>query len=137
MKSYITLLTLVLFIDIAYSQETESLIKMSIFFGGGSSYVDDEQRLELKEFIENLENLEQYKIVLYSHTDNIGSKEYNERLSNMRSTAVLKEILITGVPEEKTEVKDFGLTNPLYMNNSANGRIMNRRVDVILIPIVL
>ncbi len=119
------------------AQDNDSLIKKSIYFGGGSYYIDEQQQLELKEFIETLDNLEQYKIVLFSHTDNIGGKEYNQWLSNMRSIAVLKEILANGIPEEKTETKNFGLNNPLYTNTSNNGRIMNRRVDVILVPIIM
>ncbi len=121
-----------------YAQEDSEteLVKKSIFFGGGSYYIDELQQEELKTFIQSVENLENYEIVIFSHTDNIGGKEFNQWLSQMRSESVLYELLEIGVPEELTEIKDFGLTNPLYTNSTTGGKIMNRRVDVILVPIV-
>lgn len=120
----------------AQENATNELIKQSIYFGGGSYYIDELQQEELKTFIEGIENLEIFEIVIFSHTDNIGGKEFNEWLSQMRSEAVLYELLQIGVPEELMEIKDYGLTNPLYTNTTSSGRIMNRRVDVILVPIV-
>ncbi|MEQ9168296.1 MAG: OmpA family protein [Fulvivirga sp.] len=135
-----SLLFTVLFISFlsapAFSQETDSLIRKSIFFGGGSYYVDEYQSIELQDFILNVEKLENYEIVLFSHTDNIGGKEYNEWLSFMRSTAVQDKLIEIGIAEEMMEIKNFGMNNPLYRNSSYNGRHMNRRVDVILVPIV-
>ncbi|MEQ8241851.1 OmpA family protein [Fulvivirga sp.] len=135
-----SLLSTLLFITLlsapALSQKTDSLIRKSIFFGGGSYYVDEYQSIELQDFILNVEKLENYEIVLFSHTDNIGGKEYNEWLSFMRSTAVQDKLIEIGIAEEMMEIKNFGMNNPLYRNSSYNGRHMNRRVDVILVPIV-
>ncbi|MTI39340.1 OmpA family protein [Fulvivirga lutimaris] len=135
-----SLLSTLLFITFlsapAFSQETDSLIRKSIFFGGGSYYIDEYQSLELQDFILNVEKLENYEIVLFSHTDNIGGKEYNEWLSFMRSTAVQDKLIEIGIAEELMEIKNFGMNNPLYRNSSYKGRHMNRRVDVILVPIV-
>lgn len=130
-----TVLFIVSFVP-ALSQETDSLIRKSVFFGGGSYYVDDYQSIELQDFIQNVEKLENYEIVLFSHTDNIGGKEYNEWLSFMRSHAVQDKLIEIGIAEEMMEIKNFGMNNPLYRNSSYNGRHMNRRVDVILVPIV-
>lgn len=114
----------------------DSLIVKSIYFGGGSFYIDDIQVLEIKEFIESVENLEYYEVVIFSHTDNIGGKEYNEWLSKMRSLSVYQELLNINVPKELMEIKDLGYSNPLYTNRSHGGRRMNRRVDIILSPVV-
>jgi flagellar motor protein MotB len=40
------------------------------------------------------------------------------------------------IPEKIISVKDWGLDNPVYENDSWRGRIMNRRVDIIIHPIV-
>lgn len=120
----------------AQKNDSDELIKQSIYFGGGSYYVDEQQQEDLKSFIEAIDRLENYEIVIFSHTDNIGGKEFNEWLSQMRSEAVLYELLEIGVPQELMEIKDYGLTNPLYTNTTTTGRVMNRRVDVILVPIV-
>lgn len=131
-----TLLFIAFLSSPAFSQETDSLIRKSIYFGGGSYYVDEYQSTELQDFILNVEKLENYEIVLFSHTDNIGGKEYNEWLSFMRSTAVQDKLLEIGIAEEMMQIKNFGMNNPLYRNSSNSGRHMNRRVDVILVPVV-
>ncbi|UII31008.1 OmpA family protein [Fulvivirga ulvae] len=114
----------------------DSLIRTSIYFGGGSYYIDEFQVEELQQFIESIERLENYEVIVFSHTDNIGGREYNEWLSRMRSGAVIEELLEMQVPAELIKTRNFGLSNPLYTNTSHNGRVMNRRVDVILWPIV-
>lgn len=116
--------------------QVDSLIRQSIYFGGGSYYIDDGQIQEMSDFIDKVGNLENYEIVIFSHTDNIGGKEYNEWLAKMRSEAVLHQLKLKGIPEEMMEIKDLGQDNPLYTNRSFQGRRMNRRVDVILTPIV-
>ena len=70
---------------------------------------------------------------MHSHTDNIGGKEYNERLSKMRSQSVIDLMLkLEKIKKEMIEVRDFGLYNPVYDNSTWEGRMKNRRVDVIL-----
>lgn len=117
-------------------QSQDSLLLKSVYFGGGSYYVDQWQIRELYDFIDEVPSLQDYEIILFSHTDNIGSKEYNQWLSQMRSEAVKQELINKGIDSELIEIRDFGLKNPLYTNYSWQGRRMNRRVDVILWPVV-
>jgi outer membrane protein OmpA-like peptidoglycan-associated protein len=121
----------------AQSQEEETEIRKSIYFGGGSYAIDDYQIEELYQWLESFPNLlEKYDIQLISHTDPIGGKEYNEWLSKMRSEAVQNLLLHREIPEHKISIKDWGLSNPVYSNTSYQGMQMNRRVDVILYPII-
>ncbi|NJO03172.1 MAG: OmpA family protein [Bacteroidia bacterium] len=105
----------------------------SVYFDGGSYLIDDEQMEEIRKLVESLPNPEEYQISITSHTDNIGGKAYNEWLSRMRSDAVLKELMQNNISEKNILSKDFGQENPLYDNRSVNGRIMNRRVDIIFL----
>ena len=119
----------------AYAQQDE--IRKSIYFDGGSWYIDEFQSTELLHWIDSIPNLlDKYEIQLISHTDPIGGKEYNEWLSQMRSGAVFKLLLDQHIPEKKISIKDWGLDNAVYENDTWRGRIMNRRVDVIIHPIV-
>jgi outer membrane protein OmpA-like peptidoglycan-associated protein len=111
-------------------------IRMSIYFGGGSYYIDSLQTVELNLWLDSIQSLDKYEIHLISHTDPIGGKEYNEWLSQMRSEAVKYLLLERLIPEHKISTKDWGLENPIYRNSSRGGMRMNRRVDVILYPIV-
>ena len=122
----------------AVAQQHYDEIRKSIFFGGGSYYVDEVQIEELYDWLDSIPNLlDKYDIHLISHTDPIGGKEYNDWLSKMRSEAVEQIILNRGdISERKITIKDWGLENPVYSNKSYGGMQMNRRVDVILYPII-
>ena len=118
------------------AQEMERTIK-SIYFGGGSYYVDEMQLEELYQFMDSIENIFQYHITVHSHTDNIGGAAYNEWLSEQRSNAVIQKLLNRAIPEELIQRKDFGQFNPVYDNDSWLGRLKNRRVDIIFWPMVM
>ncbi|HYF70345.1 MAG TPA: OmpA family protein [Ohtaekwangia sp.] len=123
---------------VAQAQEPISNeIRKSIFFGGGSYFIDEIQMEDLHRWLDSIPNLlEKYSIQLISHTDPIGGKTYNEWLSEMRSHAVQQLLLNRAIPDHKITIKDWGLENPVYSNDNYNGMEMNRRVDVILYPIV-
>jgi outer membrane protein OmpA-like peptidoglycan-associated protein len=121
----------------AVAQQANDEIRMSIFFGGGSYYISEEQVVKLNHWLDSIPNLlEKYEIHLISHTDPIGGKEYNEWLSKMRSGAVQGILIQHPIPEQKIHIKDWGLDNAVYRNDTWQGMQMNRRVDVILYPIV-
>ena len=117
--------------------ETEGHLIKSIYFGGGSYYVDHFQMEELYHFIDSIPSALSYEVTIHSHTDNIGSAEYNNWLSQMRSTVVTRLLMGKGFPPESMEIKDFGMFNPVYDNRTQEGRERNRRVDVIFWPVLL
>ena len=109
-----------------------SFIK-SVYFRGGSHFVEWEQSEYLQTFLDSIPNIHNYIITVHSHTDNVGGKEYNQWLSEMRSESVIEELLINEkVRKESIEIQDFGLFNPIYDNSTWEGRRKNRRVDIIL-----
>ena len=121
----------------AFGQAAVDEVRMSIYFGGGSYYITQDQAVKLYHWLDSVPNLlEKYSIQLISHTDPIGGKAYNEWLSEMRSNAVQDLLLQKPIPEHKITKKDWGLENPVYSNTSYSGMQMNRRVDVILYPLV-
>ena len=120
----------------ASEKKEDAPLTKSIFFGGGSYYIDDGQINELKEFIDNLPDIQQYNIAIHSHTDNIGGIEYNNWLSQMRSESVIYELVMQNIPYENIYIKDFGEYNPVFDNRTYQGRIRNRRVDIIFEPIL-
>lgn len=120
-----------------FTATAQDEIRKSIYFGGGSYYVDEFQIVQLYDWLDSIPNLlDKYDIHLISHTDPIGGKEYNEWLSKMRSEAVQNLLLEKEIPDRKISIKDWGLDNPIYSNTSYQGMQMNRRVDVILYPIL-
>lgn len=119
------------------AQQSPDEIRRSIYFGGGSYQIDDDQAQSLQHWLDSIPGLlEKYEIQLISHTDPIGGREFNEWLSRMRSEAVQELLIEMMIPEHKILTKDWGLENPVYRNDTHLGRMMNRRVDVILHPVV-
>ncbi|MBN8650469.1 MAG: OmpA family protein [Cytophagales bacterium] len=119
-----------------FAQQPEELRK-SIYFNGGSFDIDEFQVEMLSDWLDSIPNLlDKYQIQLISHTDPIGGKEYNQWLSQMRSQEVFQLLLDKDIPEQSISIKDWGLENPVYTNQTYRGMRLNRRVDVILHPLV-
>jgi OOP family OmpA-OmpF porin len=73
------------------------------------------------------------KVVVEGHTDNVGGEKKNMTLSQNRADAV-KDYLVAekSVPEGKVVARGYGYERPLDSNKTAEGRAVNRRVDVII-----
>lgn len=134
MKKVSLVLFLLLVYQASFSQKHKA-VRVSIYFGGGSYYIDSEQRQDIVKTVKSIKDLSKYQISITSHTDNIGGKEYNEWLSKMRSEAVLEQLIKNAIKKEKVLIKDFGQDNPLHNNESHSGRIRNRRVDLLFSPL--
>jgi len=135
MRALLVLMAWIGLLTAGYGQQQE--LRKSIYFGGGSYSIDELQSSELLNWLDSIPKLtEKYQIQLISHTDPIGGKRYNEWLSQMRSEAVHELLTYRNIPESIIHTKDWGLDNPVYSNDSYQGMQMNRRVDVILHPVV-
>lgn len=131
---------LILFVSISmcsfyqgYGQSSgEPSYVQSIYFGGGSFFVSERQSEVLHQLLDSIPNVHNFVITVHSHTDDVGGKEYNEWLSEMRSDAVIAELMLNEkVKKEVIEKRDFGLFNPVYDNSTWEGKRRNRRVDII------
>ena len=137
MKRLIIIGVFMVYSCVALSQGNQEELRKCIYFNGGSYYIDEEQVLMLSDWLDSIPNLlDKYQIQLISHTDPIGGKEFNEWLSKMRSQSVMEVLIWKDIPEKFISIKDWGFENPVYQNDSRLGMRMNRRVDVILHPLV-
>jgi len=70
-------------------------------------------------------------VVLGGHTDSKGSEAYNQKLSERRAMAV-KSLLVVryGIRDDRIDVEGFGETQPIASNATAEGRSLNRRVEL-------
>lgn len=123
------------------AQETSSPAdqdhQISIFFGGGSYYIDAVQGARLQQFLDEIPNLEAYEIEVQGHTDDIGNRAYNLRLSEYRAKTVTDRLIsYPPIIMEAIQVLPLGEDAPSYDNDTWEGKLSNRRVDVILKRIV-
>jgi outer membrane protein OmpA-like peptidoglycan-associated protein len=66
------------------------------------------------------------------HTDDVGSTEYNQTLSEERAGSVKDFLVQQGIPPARITAKGFGESQPVASNDTAEGRQLNRRVDMIV-----
>ena len=66
------------------------------------------------------------------HTDSVGSDEFNQNLSEQRAHAVLDFLAEEGVSSSSITAKGFGKTQPVASNDTADGRQLNRRVEIVV-----
>jgi outer membrane protein OmpA-like peptidoglycan-associated protein len=69
---------------------------------------------------------------LEGHTDNIGTVDYNLRLSRRRAEAVREYLISQGVPAARLTAVGFGSADPIASNVTAQGRQQNRRVELVI-----
>jgi outer membrane protein OmpA-like peptidoglycan-associated protein len=73
---------------------------------------------------------------IYGHTDNVGDRQHNLDLSERRADAVKKLLVSLGVESSRIKTKGYGPDRPKNKNETPEGRLMNRRVEVRLTNMV-
>ena len=68
------------------------------------------------------------------HTDNTGSRQYNQQLSERRAGSVADYLVTREVARSRMLVQGMGFDQPIASNDSADGRAMNRRVELYILP---
>ena len=75
-------------------------------------------------------------LTIVGHTDNVGSHEYNQGLSERRSGAVMNYLRAQGVIPQRLVSLGRGETSPRASNATEEGRRLNRRVEIVVEPVV-
>ncbi len=65
------------------------------------------------------------------HTDTVGSRGYNQALSEARARAVRDWLIAAGVPAEQLSAQGFSFDRPVADNSTDEGRAQNRRVELV------
>ncbi len=87
----------------------------------------------LNQVIDALNRYPKMKILICGHTDNIGSDEYNLKLSKQRAKAVYDYLVKNGINPDRLKTEGYGKTKPLVPNDSEENRKINRRTEFIII----
>jgi outer membrane protein OmpA-like peptidoglycan-associated protein len=72
------------------------------------------------------------QIQVEGYTDNIGSDDYNQKLSEERANAVRDYLVSQSVTQDKISAAGYGKTNPVADNSTNAGRAQNRRVQLVV-----
>ena len=75
-------------------------------------------------------------LTVVGHTDNVGSNDYNQKLSERRAHAVAQYLERKKVDPVRLGVSAKGEVQPIASNSSESGRQVNRRVEIYVEPVV-
>jgi outer membrane protein OmpA-like peptidoglycan-associated protein len=102
-----------------------------IYFNTGSAQILDESKPTLTAVAKLITQSKFAVLTIEGHTDNIGTAQYNQDLSDRRAEAVRKSLVADfAVPAGRLTAKGYGLTRPVETNTTPEGRAHNRRVEL-------
>lgn len=102
-----------------------------ILFDTNSATLSDESKASLSQFASKLEDLgSTADITVLGHTDNTGSAEVNEKLSQKRADAVKKYLAKCGLDSSHLYAQGMSYNQPVASNDTVEGRAQNRRVEI-------
>lgn len=101
----------------------------NIFFNFGEYELLTASFSELNRIVNLLENNENLVIKINGHTDNVGSIEENQVLSEKRANAVKTYLISKGISQNRLQTQGYGKSKPITNNESEEARRRNRRVE--------
>ena len=107
----------------------------NVTFAFNSANIDPQFYPVLNDVAAVLREYNQTVVEVAGHTDNIGSEEVNQRLSEQRAGAVAQYLQAQGVQQERLITVGGGKRYPIASNDTEAGRAANRRVEITLVPV--
>ena len=105
----------------------------NVFFDTGKSTLRPESNKALDELAAFMSHKKTMKIEIGGHSDNVGDKAANEKLSADRAKAVKNYLISKGISADRVDSKGYGDTMPVTSNDTPEGRQKNRRTEVKII----
>ncbi|WP_299651597.1 OmpA family protein [uncultured Tateyamaria sp.] len=113
---------------------TGSVILRSLDFAVGTTNLGEGPAPELEQIAALMTNRPDLRIAVVGHTDTVGGLEANIAVSRARASAVRDRLVDRyDVSRDRIEAGGMGYLSPVASNLTAEGREMNRRVEVIVV----
>lgn len=101
----------------------------NIFFDSDMANIRPESESELSRLIKLLRDNPGTRIEVASHSDDQGSSEFNQKLSEQRSASVVTYLVAKGISSKLLSSKGYGESQPIAPNETEDGRQKNRRTE--------
>lgn len=116
------------------SIEEGQIVRLNnIFFDFGQATLKQESYFELDNLVKLLNENPTMEIFIAGHTDNVGSDDFNLKLSKERAASVLEYLISKGIAPGRLSSDGFGKSKPITSNDTDEGRATNRRVEFTII----
>ena len=119
-------------VEVTRPSEGEISVRLTndILFDTDSYALRSASRTTLNELADNFRQYPDNRIVVEGHTDSTGSEAHNQQLSENRAASVADYLIDKGVSSGDIVVYGFGEVRPKSSNDTAEGRQLNRRVEI-------
>ncbi len=107
-----------------------TLGEKSIRFDFDKAEIKPQYRDILNRIAGILMTLKQYSIYVYGYTDDVGTQDYNLKLSARRAQAVRSSLINAGIKPDAITAKGFGKSDPRVKSDTPKARSTNRRVEI-------
>lgn len=104
-----------------------------ILFATNSSTVSEASKSSLQNFATTLKENPDTDIKVIGYTGNTGAVDYNQTLSEKRAQSVYNYLTQQGVSTSRMEFEGKGIHDPVADNTTAEGRSLNRRVEILIL----
>jgi len=125
-------------VDVTPTQDGNSILVNlpdGVTFAVDSTVISPAFQQTLNQIAESLKTYPDSLIDVYGHTDSTGSDAYNQGLSERRAQSVANYLSMRGVAAARVRSQGFGKQYPVASNDTAEGRALNRRVEIKITPI--
>jgi OOP family OmpA-OmpF porin len=115
---------------VVLNPEKEETVNLLIEFDFNKAVIKPEFYQNVNAVGEFMQKYPSVHLTVEGHTDNVGAKAYNQKLSQRRAEAVKKYIVDNfGIDAQRIRAVGYGETRPVASNKTAEGRYKNRRVQ--------
>ena len=118
--------------DVNNLQAIKVTFDSGILFDTGRSNLNTVSRESLIKFANSLKANPETDVTIYGHTDNTGSRDVNVRLSNERAESVAKFLIDNSISGSRLTTEGKAYDEPVADNSTAEGRALNRRVEIFI-----
>jgi len=102
----------------------------NIYFETDSFRILPQSEPELQKLVGFLETNPRLKVEIQGHTDNTGSAESNQKLSELRAQSVAQYLIAHGIEASRLNAEGYGEKKPVATNETKKGRRLNRRTTI-------
>ncbi len=106
-----------------------TIVLKNVFFDYNKATLKSESYIELDRVVKLLNDNPSMRIELSGHTDNRGTEEYNQKLSEDRAKSCVEYLTSKGIAPSRLEFKGYGESKPINPNNTEEGWAENRRTE--------
>lgn len=104
----------------------------AVLFGFDQAALTAQSQSTIDDLIKILNKYPDTDVEIQGHTDNTGTEKYNQALSERRASVVSNYLSDHGIGLQRLSTIGYGLRNPKYSNETAEGRSKNRRVEFVI-----